>query len=108
MKDNFKLNIDDLIRDAKNANFAELNREKSLEKLEVLFMLICTASYAGQYDPTKNPKKVLNKHLYLALQLILPLHHHNLLTKQEFVYLCDCTFANEKFDRLCFNSLNCY
>lgn len=105
MKDNFKLNIDDLIRDAKNANFDELNREKNLEKLEVLFMLICAASYSGQYDLSKKPKKVLNKQLYLALQLILPLNHHNLLTKQEFVYLCDCTFANEKFDRLYFDSL---
>lgn len=106
MKDNFKLNIDDLIRDAKNANFDELNREKNLEKLEVLFMLICTASYSGQYDPTKKPKKVLNKQLYFALQLILPLDYAGLLTEQELLYLVDCTFANEKFDRLCFNSLN--
>ena len=105
MKDNFILNIDELIQYSKKTNLAELDFDNSLQQLELLFMLICSASYAGQYDLAKRPKKVLNKQIYLALQLILPLHHHNLLTKQEFVYLCDCTFANEKFDRLYFDSL---
>lgn len=106
MKDNFRFNINDLIRESKNVNIDELDVEQSLQKLEILFMLICTASYSGQYDPTKKPKKVMNEQIYLALQLILPLNYAGLLTEQELLYLVDCTFANEKFDRLCFNCLN--